>query len=172
MRAAWYEINQNTTNNPSFSSLKIRSASPDEAFALTALAIRAKQSNGYDDAFIAACVDELTITSADIQTGEYWVAESDALCGFVCLSAGREYRVGEVDDLFVEPDQQRQGVGKQLWLKTLEWAVGNGFHRIQLDADPNAVPFYAAMGFTIIGESPSGSIKGRFLPRMERMINR
>lgn len=36
--------------------------------------------------------------------------------------------------------------------------------------DPFAVAFYEAMGMRITGESPSGSIPGRMLPRMERRL--
>ena len=37
---------------------------------------------------------------------------------------------------------------------------------LHLDADPFAVPFYTAMGFTVEGFVPSGSIEGRELPHM------
>lgn len=37
-------------------------------------------------------------------------------------------------------------------------------------ADAFAVAFYEAMGMRITGESPSGSIPGRMLPRMERRL--
>ncbi|MCC0041531.1 MAG: hypothetical protein H6880_05120 [Rhodobiaceae bacterium] len=36
--------------------------------------------------------------------------------------------------------------------------------------DPFAVAFYEAMGMRITGESPSGSIPGRMLPRMQRRL--
>jgi hypothetical protein len=35
-----------------------------------------------------------------------------------------------------------------------------------VDADPFAAPFYKRMGMREIGVSPSGSIPGRFLPRL------
>lgn len=42
-----------------------------------------------------------------------------------------------------------------------------GVRRIGVDADPNAEGIYAHFGFTTVGRSPSGSIPGRWLPRME-----
>lgn len=36
-----------------------------------------------------------------------------------------------------------------------------------IDADPNAEPFYRAMGAVRIGATPSGSIPGRELPLLE-----
>jgi hypothetical protein len=35
-----------------------------------------------------------------------------------------------------------------------------------IDADPGAVPFYERMGAVPAGLVPSGSIPGRFLPRL------
>ena len=52
----------------------IRRARPVDAKALTVLCMRSKQSNGYDDAFMAACSDELTITPKRLLNEEYWVA--------------------------------------------------------------------------------------------------
>ena len=53
--------------------IKIRKARPDEAAEITALSIRSKRSNGYDEAFMAACREELTVTEDDLADGEYWV---------------------------------------------------------------------------------------------------
>ena len=45
-----------------------------------------------------------------------------------------------------------------------------GASGITLDADPNSVGFYQRMGMEIVGESPSGSIPGRMLPRMRKAL--
>lgn len=42
-----------------------------------------------------------------------------------------------------------------------------GFTRLTIDADPNAEPFYRAMGAVRIGAVPSGSVPGRELPLLE-----
>lgn len=65
--------------------LEIRRARPDEADALTDLSMRSKRSNGYDDAFMEACREELTVTPKRLAEGEYWVAVADDICGCVCL---------------------------------------------------------------------------------------
>jgi hypothetical protein len=41
---------------------------------------------------------------------------------------------------------------------------------VGLDADPNAEPIYERFGSRRVGWSPSGSIPGRRLPRMERVL--
>jgi len=147
--------------------IQIRRARPEEAPELTEIAMRAKQSNGYDDSFMNACADELRVSAAQIEHGEYWVAEQDIVCGFVCLTIETDTGVGELHSLFINPDWQRRGVGKRLWFKVRQSALLQGIEKIQLDSDPSAVKFYESIGFDKVALVPSGSIKGRFLPRME-----
>ena len=84
--------------------IRTRKARPDEAAVLTALSIRSKQSNGYDDDFMKACEAELTITTEDFSSIEYWVAEGDGICGVIGLSVYEEGVSGEVSALFVKPN--------------------------------------------------------------------
>lgn len=149
--------------------INVRLARDDEAEALTDLSLRSKQSNGYDDAFMAACREELTVTGERLAEGEYWVAESGGgLCGCACLLVEPDGRSGEVHAFFIDPAWQRRGVGRLIWQKLLERAKEKGLTELHLDADPAAVPFYESMGFRVVGESPSGSIPGRSLPLMKR----
>jgi len=149
---------------------RLRRANDGDAKALTALALRSKASNGYDEAFMQACEAELTYTAATIARGDTWVAENPErrLLGFFDLRP--EGRSGEVFAMFVEPDEKRAGVGRALWSQLEACARRRGLACIGLDADPNAVAFYSAMGMTIVGRSPSGSIPDRFLPRMEKAL--
>jgi GNAT superfamily N-acetyltransferase len=149
-------------------SIKIRPACLGDIAELTALTLRSKQSNGYDDDFMRACKDELTVTPEAISAPAYWVAhQGDVLCGCANLILESKTATGTVDSFFIDPDWQRQGVGRLLWAKIMAVAAENKLVKLRLDADPNAVPFYQAMGFEVVGEVPSGSIKGRMLPRME-----
>ena len=146
--------------------IEIRRARSDEATILTDLSLRSKRSNGYDDAFMEACREELTVTASRLDEGEYWVAQSDVVCGCACLlDSGDGY--GEVHAFFIDPDFQRRGIGRALWLKLVERAKTRAISTLSLDADPAAVPFYRALGFIEVGRAPSGSIEGRTLPRME-----
>ena len=147
-------------------SIEIRRARPDEAGILSALSMRAKRSNGHDDAFMEACRAELTVTTSRMEEGEYWVAEdAGSVCGCACLKPA-ESGSGEVHAFFIDPDHQRQGIGRLLWHKLVERARARSMTILRLDSDPAAVPFYRSMGFVEIGEAPSGSIEGRMLPRM------
>ena len=152
--------------------IEIRLARPEDAEALTDLSLRSKASNGYDEAFMSACREELTVTEKSLAEGEYWVAESGDICGCACLAADPDGHAGEIHAFFIDPDCQRRGIGRLLWQKVLERAKAQGLERLYLDADPAAVPFYEAMGFTVVGESPSGSIPGRSLPYMTLDLGR
>lgn len=147
--------------------LQIRLAKPHETAILTDLSLRSKRANGYDDAFMNACREELTVTVERMEEGEYWVADSGVICGCVCLTPDiTDKNSAEINAFFIDPDQQRKGIGRQLWAKILERAAQRSITELTLDADPGAVAFYEAMGFETIGETPSGSIPGRVLPKM------
>ncbi len=119
---------------------------------------------------MAACMDELTVTESLMQEGEYWVALTGAIVGCICLNVNQATSIGEISALYIDPNYQRLGIGRQLWQKILRRAQAQGLKKLFLDADPNAVSFYQAMGFTITGQVPSGSIPGRTLPRMTLLI--
>jgi N-acetylglutamate synthase-like GNAT family acetyltransferase len=150
--------------------ITLRRARVNETKVLSELSMRSKRSNGYDDAFMAACKQELTVTEERIRDGEYWVADAGMVCGCGCLLADPASRSGEIHAFFIDPDCQRSGIGFMLWQKLLERAKAKGLEKLHLDADPNAVPFYEAIGFKISGETPSGSISGRSLPYMTYSI--
>lgn len=142
--------------------MKIRRASVQDAPALTSLIYASKQSNGYDDAFMAACADELHVAPKDIGARRWWVAENRTLMGCVSLADD-----GTIHDFFVSPDHKRMGVGRALWAEVRRHAQAQAVPLLRLDADPFAVPFYESLGFRTVAEAPSGSIPGRMLPHMQ-----
>lgn len=143
----------------------LRPAARTDCEALSELCFRSKASNGYDASFLDACRDELTVTARTIAEGELWMTESDGKpVGFFDIRL--ESDTLEVYALYVDPDLKRSGIGRKLWAAIEERAVDMAANAIELDADPSAVAFYKAMGCDVIGQSPSGSIPGRMLPRM------
>ena len=150
------------------SRITVRLACPEETAALTELAIRSKASWGYSEAFIAACRAELTITPAVLTAWTVWVALVDqAIGGMIALNSRAGVDTAELEDFFVEPDLQRSGVGSALMSTLLETCRSRGVGLVGLDADPFAERIYHRFGFRTVGCSPSGSIPGRMLPRME-----
>lgn len=146
--------------------MRIRAGEAAEAAALTELALRSKGHWEYDAEFLAACREELTIRPADVAARRTAVAEEDGrILGFTTLDG--EPPKGALGMMFVEPDTIGRGVGRRLFLHTRDEARRLGFTRLTIDADPNAEPFYRAMGAVRIGATPSGSIPGRELPLLE-----
>jgi GNAT superfamily N-acetyltransferase len=144
----------------------IRAARPDEAEALSELTFRSKAYWGYDEAFMTACRDTLTIPAAQVEARRTAVAEQDGrILGMVTVDG--DPPEGAMGMLFVEPDAIGRGVGRRLFEHALATARAIGFTRLKIDADPNAEPFYLAMGARRIGAIPSDAIPGRSLPLLE-----
>ncbi|MGW6580515.1 GNAT family N-acetyltransferase [Streptomyces globisporus] len=149
--------------------MRIRAGEAAEAAALTDLALRSKGHWEYDAEFLAACREELTMRPAEVAARRTAVAEEDGrILGFTTLDG--EPPKGALGMMFVEPDTIGRGVGRRLFTHTTDEARRLGFTRLTIDADPNAEPFYRAMGAVRIGATPSGSIPGRELPLLEVVL--
>ncbi len=144
----------------------IRRARPEEAQALTDLALRSKAVWGYDQAFLAACRTELTVTAEQIQHSSVFVYEHGRrpLAVYRLDITGAAAVVGL---FFVDPAAIGQGVGTRLWRHLIGEARRRGVERIVVESDPNAEGFYLAMGASTVGAVPSRSIANRRLPLME-----
>ena len=146
--------------------IKLREVRPDELPNLSELCLRSKAVWGYDDAFMAACRTELTLRPAELGSTHLQVAERDTTAvGLAQVQvSGTE---ADLLKLFIDPAQLKSGVGRLLF----EWAAAKarslGAVRMVIEADPGAVPFYARMGARPAGFTPSQSIAGRMLPRLQ-----
>ena len=149
---------------------QIRRARPGEAQILTRIALASKRANGYSEAFMRQCTDELTMSEHDIANQLIWVADNPQAAGFGALVPATPGATGEVQSMFIAPDHMGHGLGRALWQTIEAHARTLGLTALELDADPFAVKFYNAMGATTTGQSPSGSIPGRMLPRMRKAL--
>lgn len=150
---------------------RLRAARPEEAAQLSALALRSKAHWGYDEAFMAACREELALPAAEVAAVRTVVAEdpgTGALLGFVTVEGAAPH--GRIGMLFVDPAAMGRGVGRRLYAHALAAAGRLGFTRLSIDADPHAEPFYRAMGAVTVGRVPSGSVAGRTLPLMSAEV--
>ncbi|MER5529738.1 GNAT family N-acetyltransferase [Streptomyces sp. NPDC002677] len=149
--------------------LSIRPAQDEEASFLSDLALRSKAHWGYDTEFLEACREELTLRGSELAVRRTAVAERDgSIVGFMTLEG--EPPQGVLGMMFVDPDSIGQGIGRVLFTHAVESARALGFTRFTIDADPNAEPFYEAMGGIPVGRVPSGSIPGRTLTQYLRRI--
>ena len=143
--------------------LPTRTINPDT---ITEIAMRSKAYWGYTDEFMEACKGELTVSSEDIANNPFGTVDREGnIAGFYMLDG--EAPSGELRMLFVDPDYIGMGVGRELFEAAKATAVEMGMTSLLINSDPNAEAFYTHMGALKIGESPSGSILGRVLPKLK-----
>lgn len=144
---------------------RIRRARPDEAEALTALALRAKAHWPYEERLMAVFRRTIVISPTDIAEHFSLVHETDGIADGVALliAQGEE---AELDHLWVEPSAMGHGIGKLLYFALAEEARRLGAKRIVLNSDPYAEGFYRRLGAIRIDDHPVPEIPGRVLPRL------
>jgi len=85
-----------------------------------------------------------------IAAGGVLVAEEDGrMLGYAAVDVAS----GEVDAVFVEPDQHGRGIGARLLAAGEGMARAAGCTRLFLSASLNAVPFYRRAGFIALREA-------------------
>lgn len=146
--------------------MEIRKARIEERDQINAMIMRSKAHWGYDDAFMQACREELSLSPERLLSDDLRVLANDnAVVGTVELVM--DGRQAHLYKLFVDPDVIGTGAGRILY----EWALARAkllnATAMMIDADPDASKFYEYMGAKIIGKTPSGSIPGRFLPLLK-----
>jgi ribosomal protein S18 acetylase RimI-like enzyme len=158
-----------STNFVGIDTLTIRGGRPDDAAALTALAIRSKASWGYDDAFMRKAHGDMRVTAPDIQSSHCLVAEHDgAICGYVLTFVNAEGAL--LRDLFIDPAYFGRGLGRELFQRAIAHARECHARRVVLHADPNARGFYERLGMQCTSEVNSSVVRGRKLPVMELIL--
>jgi GNAT superfamily N-acetyltransferase len=132
----------------------IRRSSPEEASALTQIALSAKQYWGYPEHWIKHWEQDLTISEDFIRNNQVYVAEDNGeICGFYALSV--DGSKAELEHMWVAPAYIGTGVGKELFLDAMNRSTALNVKQISITSDPNAVGFYARMGATQVGELDS-----------------
>ncbi|NNE24746.1 MAG: GNAT family N-acetyltransferase [Rhizobiales bacterium] len=150
---------------PSIGQLQIRTAHRAELDLLNELILRSKAVWGYDEAFLAACKDELRLRRRDLKETSVAIAESDSRpLGVVQVKTFEQE--AELLKLFIAPEAMGTGTGRALFKWACGVALEDGAESLVIDSDPDAAPFYRHMGACDIGLAPSGSIPGRMLPML------
>lgn len=123
----------------------IRPAQQNEAGVLHALTGRSALHWGYEPEFLDWEPEAIAVTPEFLANAVAFVLEEDGtVVGYYAL-------VGEppdlsLDKLFVEPNRIGTGCGKRLWRHAVAIARELGARELAFAADPNAAPFYRAMG--------------------------
>jgi GNAT superfamily N-acetyltransferase len=93
-------------------------------------------------------------TLAVLEDETVFVAEVDgALAGYVALSHGAETLC--IDQLFVSPEHEAEGIGRQLLEYAEGFAISEGAAALQVvvaGSDRRALDFYRSRGFVPAGE--------------------
>jgi GNAT superfamily N-acetyltransferase len=152
--------------------VKLRDATVADLDALSALAYASKAHWGYDDSFMRACRDELTVHAVDLERAVVRVATEEmerGLLGFHCVAPLTADLV-ELTWCFVAPPAMGRGVGRALLADAASVAALAGARVLRIEADPNAEAFYLRHGARRVGEVPSASVPGRALPLLELAV--
>jgi GNAT superfamily N-acetyltransferase len=142
----------------------IRDAVPGDLAALRDVYARSSLSNDGDRDNLLAHPDALGFPDRAVREGRTRAAvASGVIAGFATwLSAGDAI---EIEDLFVDPDWMRQGIGRELVLDLISISRGRGANRVEVTANQHALAFYERNGFVV-----SHEVATRFgpAPRMQR----
>jgi ribosomal protein S18 acetylase RimI-like enzyme len=111
---------------------------------------RASLSNADDRDNLLAHPEYLILGPEGLAEGRTHVAEEDgSVVGFATWAetAGTI----ELEDLFVDPDYRRRGIAMALVNRIAEILRARGAERLEVTANPHAMGFYRAAGFTDCG---------------------
>jgi len=126
---------------------RIRDAVPEDLAVLREVFRRSSLSNESDRAKLLAHPEVLELSGAAATEGRVRVAVVDGvILGFATWLP----TVGavELEDLFVDPDRMRRGIGRSLVQDIATIAANHGADRVEVTASQkNARAFYAKVGF-------------------------
>lgn len=133
------------------SPLLIRAAAASDLPALRDLFRRSSLSNDDDRALLLARPELLDFADAAVLEGRTRVAVDDGRVVGFASTVIRSDAI-ELEDLFVDPDRMREGIGRALVADVAATARGLGRGRVEVDANGHALAFYTAVGFVGLGE--------------------
>ena len=144
----------------------------ERAAELAALGTRSKGAWGYDDAFMARFAGQMDDWIPEFIGGMrdddgrvLLVAEDgDLLVGYALVEQTDPARPALLEDLWVEPERMRGGIGSLLLAAALDAARRAGRDALEFESDPHAEGFYLRKGARRIGEQVSEYHAGGVLP--------
>jgi GNAT superfamily N-acetyltransferase len=130
----------------------LRTAVADDLPVLRDVFRRASLGNPGDAEVLLAHPEALVLPDAEVLAGRTRVAVTDegTVVGFVTVLGDGPVR--ELEDLFVDPEAQRHGIGAELVADAVSRARADGATRLEVTGNPHAARFYARVGFERDGE--------------------
>jgi ribosomal protein S18 acetylase RimI-like enzyme len=118
--------------------------------AATSVYRRASLSNAADRDNLLAHPEYLILGAEGLAEGRTYVAEED--CTVVGFASWAETDgTTELEDLFVDPRYMRRGIATALVNRIAGILRARGVERLEVTANPHALDFYRAAGFTDCG---------------------
>jgi GNAT superfamily N-acetyltransferase len=132
-------------------SFVIRDAAADDMAALSRVYRRSSLSNEGDRPNLLAHPETLEFSDLAVREGRTRAAvATDGVVGFASwIGSGDDF---EIEDMFVEPEWMRRGIGRALVLDMIAIARGRGIGRVEVTANPHALAFYEKAGFVVYRE--------------------
>lgn len=128
----------------------IRTAEPADVVALRDVYRRSSLSNDGDTASLLANPGALEFKDAPVHDGRTRVAmDGERIVGFATTRGVGD--IVELDDLFVDPQWMRRGVGRALVVDATGVAGSQGATRVEVTANGHALAFYEVVGFVVDG---------------------
>lgn len=142
--------------NRSEPALTIRTAVAADLPALRRVYRRASLSNAGDAAMLLARPEFLIFAGEGIAAGRTRVAATapdgdGTVLGFATVAVSHDDGP-ELEDLFVDPDRRRRGIGRHLVLDIVRTSRRAGHRRLWVTGNPHASAFYLAVGFVPTGQ--------------------
>jgi len=128
------------------------------------------QKHGYSDDQLAALLRDRSSQSAIASwpsSWRRWIAERQGnVVGVVAVEGN------EIHQLFVRPENHRQGVGKKLFATAEDAIRAAGHAALAVNTTGYATPFYQSMGARVIDhhQCPDGPLRGRTLTRLKKSL--
>jgi GNAT superfamily N-acetyltransferase len=107
--------------------------------------VRIRVEGEKDDSAISHPVGEKRVWNVSALRGEGWLG------GCTLQVTTGEHGVGGLFDMYVKPEEQRQGIGTALTQATCELAMKLGCHHVVLNATEEGGPVYQRVGFQSLG---------------------
>ncbi len=124
----------------------------DEAQLLHELTQRSTLHWGYEPEFLDWEPQAIAVTPEFLEKAlaSYALDENGVVTGYYTITGTPEH--AHLDKLFVDAPYIGTGRGKLLWTHAIATATWLKVQKLDFYADPNAAPFYRAMGAVWLGE--------------------
>ncbi|GAB3742502.1 GNAT family N-acetyltransferase [Microlunatus parietis] len=134
---------------------RFRPAEPGEAPELEDLQSRSASHWGYPAGYFDWAGDARKISESYVCDNRVQVLVDDGgrRLGFYSFTENEDGLL--LDRMFLDADQIGRGLGRQLWQHAVQTARELGVSEFRIAADPNAGPFYEAMGARWYGSRPT-----------------